>query len=246
MSFRDSISDRPATIKVGRGPHAGVFTVPKALLCNSSTYFKTALNSQFIEGQTQTVNLEDEDPAIFRTYIAWLYQGQLKSQDIEGALDDPQSFDQHIAELILQNDGISMLLSYMDKNGLATLNAINCIYNLPRSKEIRELRCLLAEEEMRYGRRLEKNIDGWHPEYLAQIVKAYKAIHERQIPQTRMPGSVHLDRAYFCQRVHMHDHQAQPCSSLAKNTYVPAPPPTQEPPNKKQRTRPTSLFVLDD
>jgi hypothetical protein len=71
---RDSISGRTATIKVGRGPHAAVFPIPKALLCNSSTYFKAALNGNFIEGQTQTIELDDEDPAIFRTYVAWLYQ----------------------------------------------------------------------------------------------------------------------------------------------------------------------------
>ncbi|KAK6007944.1 hypothetical protein QM012_004758 [Aureobasidium pullulans] len=254
MSFRESISDRPATIKVGRGPHAGVFCVPKALLCNSSTYFKTALNSAFIEGQTQAINLDDEDPVVFRTYVAWLYQGQLNSQDIERALDDPQNFGQHIAELIvfadkrgiteLQNDGISMFLSYIYKNGLATLDAINCIYDMPKSQEMVQLRWLLANEEAWHGRRLERNIDHWHPEYMAQIIKVYKSSLDHA--RVRMLGNIDAGGAILCNLVHIH--QGQGCSSLAKNTYIPAPPPAQEPPKKKQKTSSTTLTVelLDD
>lgn len=226
----------------------------KALLCDSSTYFKTALNSQFIEGQTQTVNLDDEDPAIFRTYVAWLYQGHLNSQDIEGALDDPQSFGQHMAELIvfadkrgiieLQNDGISMLLSYIHKNGLPTLDVINCIYEMPKSTEIDDLRWLLAHEEVWQDARLERNLGHWHHEYLEQIIKVQR--ETRGGHPTRMLSTIDSGGAILCDLVHKHIDRAQHCSSMAKNTYVSAPPPTQEPPNKKQKTRPTSLYVLDD
>lgn len=226
-----------------------MFSVPKALLCNSSTYFKTALNSQFIEGQTQTINLDDEDPTVFRTYVAWLYQGHLKSRDIEDALDDPQNFSQHIAELIvfadkrgiieLQNDSISMFLSYVHKNGLATLNAIKCIYGIPKSKEITQLCWLLANEEVWHGHRFEKNIDHWHPEFMAQIIKAYKSALEHS--RVRMLGNIDSGGAILCRLVHVH--QGKGCSSLVKNTYVPAPPPTQEPPNKKRKTNPTTLTV---
>ncbi|CAD0094885.1 unnamed protein product [Aureobasidium vineae] len=218
MSFRESISDRPATIKVGRGPHAGVFTVQKALLCNSSAYFTAALNGTFIEGETQTINLDDEDPTIFRTYVAWLYQGQLNSQDIEGALDDPQNFGQHIAELIvfadkrdiseLKNDAISMLLSYLYKNGLAALDK---------------------------------------PEFMAEIIKISKSIEGRSCVRVLSERSFEQGDLNICKLVHSHIHQAQGCSSFAKNTYMPAPP-VQEPPNKKRKVGPSTLTVelLDD
>ncbi|KAI4720808.1 hypothetical protein E4T48_02922 [Aureobasidium sp. EXF-10727] len=253
MSFRDSISDRPATIKVGRGPHAGVFTVQKALLCNSSTYFEAALNGPFIEGQTQTINLDDEDPTIFRTYVAWLYQGQLNSQDIERALEDPQDFGQHIAELIvfadkrvvreLKNDAISMLLSYLYRNGLAALDVINCIYGMPRTREVTHLRWLLANEEVWHGQRLEKNIKHWKSEFLAEIIRIYKSFEGRSCVRVLCDKSFEPGEMNVCRLVHSHIHRAQNCSSLNKNAYTPAPPPTHEPPNKKRRTGSRMPFV---
>ncbi|KAI4725320.1 hypothetical protein E4T49_06916 [Aureobasidium sp. EXF-10728] len=254
MSFRDSISDRPATIKVGRGPHAGVFTVQKALLCGSSTYFEAALNGPFIEGQSQTINLDDEDPTIFRTYVAWLYQGQLNSQDIERALEDPQDFGQHIAELIvfadkrvvreLKNDAISMLLSYLYKNGLAALDVISRIYDMPKSREVTYLRWYLAHEEVWHGQRLERNINHWKPEFLADIIKTYKSFEGRSCVRVLCDKSFEPGDLNICKLVHSHIHRAQSCSSFNKNTYIPAPPPAaNEPPNKKRRTGSSTLCV---
>jgi hypothetical protein len=250
---RDSISGRPATIKVGRGPHAGVFTVQKALLCSSSTYFKAALNGTFVEGHTQTIDLDDEDPSIFRTYVAWLYQGSLRSLDIEIELDDPQDFGQHIAGVIvfadkrdigdLKNDAISMLLSYLEQTGLPTLEVINCIYELPKSAEISGLRQLLARNEVHFGDRLEENIDRWHPEYLATIIKAYK-----ELGSNKSPDPCFLDRTNLCKLMHKHTTEQPSCTSLAFNQYLMIPRAGQLPPKKKRKTVPsTQTFeILDD
>jgi hypothetical protein len=250
---RESISGRTATIKVGRGPHAGVFTVPKALLCNSSTYFKAALNGPFVEGQTQTIDLDDEDPSIFRTYVAWLYQGQLHSQDIEEELDDPQDFGLHIAQVMvfadrrdvaeLQDDAMSMLLDYLMKTGLPTLEVINCIYTMPKSAEIDCLRWLLARKEIQVGERLEENIDHWHPEFLAKIIKTYKDFDSDSIEDTSTIDS----SAWFCKLTHKHATNELGCSSLVKNEYVTTPS-TQEPPKKKRKIEPSAqtVVLLDD
>lgn len=227
----------------------------KSLLCNSSAYFKAALCGSFIEGQTQTIDLDDEDPSVFRTYIAWLYQGHLNSQDIEEDLDDPQDFGLHMAEVIvfadkrdipeLKNDATSMLLDYLKRSGLATLETINCIYNMPKSAGIHELRRLLAHDEVWFGHRLENAIDHWHPEFMAMIIKIYK---KDQAYSERMMASCFTAPGVLCQHLHKHTLKAPTCSSLARNVYIPAPSPVQQPPNKKRKTIPSpqTAELLDD
>jgi hypothetical protein len=267
--IRDSISGRPATIKVGRGPHAGLFTVPKALLCNSSAYFKAALNGTFIEGQTQTIDLDDEDPSVFRTYLAWLYQEQLNSRDIEEELDDPQDFGLHIAELIvfadkrgideLKNDAISMLLDYLRKNGLAALKVINYIYDMPESDEINELCRMLAHEEVWFGHRLDGDIQHWHPDFMAEIIKIYRnpesmaeiiKIYRNPPVIPGRPLTKQLaEPSLLCHLIHKHTLPRElSCSSLVKNEYFTAPPAAQGPPKKKRRTMPSTqtVEILDD
>lgn len=249
---RDACSEPPATITVGQAPHAEVFNVSKALLCNSSEYFAAALNGAFIEGQTQKIELEDEDPTTFRTYVAWLLQGYLNSQDIERALQGSQSFDQHIAELIifadkrsaprLANDAISMLLSYMHKIGSVTVEVVDCIYkNLPNSKEIGGLRRLLTEQEARHGLLVQESMQKWHRDFMADIIKIYKStpLHFGD----SMLSNIASGGAELCKLVHMHVDQNQPCSSMTKNTYLPTASQTQQLPNKKQKTRTTMPII---
>jgi hypothetical protein len=211
------------------------------------------LNGPFVEGQTQTIDLDDEDPSVFRTYVAWLYQGQIHSRDIEEELDDPQDFGLHVAEVIvfadkrdvgeLKNDAISMLLNYLRTAGLATLEVINCIYNMPKSAEINGLRRLLAHAEVYVGDRLEENIDHWHPEFLANIIKIYK-----EFDPDLLPDCWFSDQTRLCEVTHKHTTNEPNCLSLMNNDYFAAPPPAQDPPKKKRKTMPSTqtIEVLDD
>lgn len=214
------------------------------------------MNGSFIEGQTQTIDLDDEDPSIFKTYVAWLYQGQLNSQDIEEALDDPHDFDLHIAELIvfadkrdigeLKNDAISMFLNYLQRIAKpATIEAISCIYNMPKSAKICNLREMLAIDETWFNYRLKNRIDHWHPEFLASIIKAYNT---GQAQPYRVLNDFLFDAEDVCRSVHKHAVKTHRCSSLTKNMYTPAAPPDQQPSNKKRRIMPSSQTVelLDD
>ena len=228
-----------------------MFTIPKALLCDSSAYFKAALNGPFIEGQTQTIDLDDEDPSIFRTYVTWLYQRQLDSQDIEEELGDPQDFGLHIAEVIvfadkrdvreLKNDAISMLLSYLATHGLASLDTINCVYNMPKSSEIATLRTVLATDEAWHGHRLDKKIDHWHPEFLAEIIGLYRKF--KPMSRRFLESFLNTDLTRVCDFAHKHNVNAPPCSSLVKNMYTPASAPKQQPPSKKRRIEPSTQTV---
>jgi hypothetical protein len=226
-----------------------VFIIPKALLCNSSPYFKAALNGTFIEGQTQSIDLDDEAPSIFRTYVAWLYQGHLNSRD----LDDPGDFGLHIAQVLvfadkrnireLEDDAISMLLSYLNKTGLATLEAINCIYDMPESAKISNLRKFLAQDEVWFGRRLKKKIAHWHPEFMAKIIEIYQMDEPK--PSRVLETFVTTLSALLCKHLHEHTTEEPSCSSLVRNIYLAPSPPARERPNKKRKIIQT-VEVLDD
>ncbi|CAD0113470.1 unnamed protein product, partial [Aureobasidium uvarum] len=118
LSRRASITGPFAEITVGSGSSAVVFNLPKELLCNSSTYFKAALNNGFSETATQKIALEDEDPEVFRTYAVYLFQHELRRESIEAI----NCIERHLFQVYifadkrgivsLANDVVTMISSY--------------------------------------------------------------------------------------------------------------------------------------
>jgi hypothetical protein len=64
------------------GADAVVFTLPKDLLSNSSTYFKAALSNGMSETTTQMITLDDDNPDVFRTYAAWVSQHEITIESL--------------------------------------------------------------------------------------------------------------------------------------------------------------------
>jgi hypothetical protein len=64
------------------GADAVVFTLPKDLLCKSSTYFKAALGNGMSATTTQMITLDDDNPDVFRTYAAWLLQHEITTESL--------------------------------------------------------------------------------------------------------------------------------------------------------------------
>ena len=67
---RSSFSD---LVHVKVGPEEQSFFLHYDLLAQSSSYFTHALKSCWIEGQTKTVKLEDDDVEAFKIFANWLY-----------------------------------------------------------------------------------------------------------------------------------------------------------------------------
>ncbi|KAI5200966.1 hypothetical protein E4T39_05523 [Aureobasidium subglaciale] len=245
MSFRESVSGPVASIEVGEDLCVREFLVHKALLCACSQYFKAALDGHFVEGQKQKIVLDDEDPIIFGTFVAWLYQGQLDSQDIEAALDGSERFDYHIAKLIvfadkrgiteLRNDAVTALSSFSYRTGPVERRAVQCIYEMPRVDQISNLRSLLADEEVYFRQRSELGGLKYYPrEYLALLVKILLEPVESR--SGRALKAFIEDPVSFCASYHTHQEPSQVCSSLANNAYIPhVPPVTQHSSNKRLR-----------
>jgi|SRR5271154_1848039 len=65
------------TVIVGRGDQAQPFTIHKNLLSRASSYFCSALKSNFREGCKETLELEEDCPMIFEVLYRWLYSGYI-------------------------------------------------------------------------------------------------------------------------------------------------------------------------
>ncbi|TVY15075.1 hypothetical protein LARI1_G006126 [Lachnellula arida] len=63
------------------GPEKIQFVVHKDFACHYSPVLKAALNSDFIEGQTQTYTLKEPQETTGRLFVHWLYFQQLLDRD---------------------------------------------------------------------------------------------------------------------------------------------------------------------
>ena len=78
-----------ATVTLYIGLNKAPALVHKDILCNASKVFQTAFQSQFKEGQEQTMNLPDDDPDLFDIFIQCLYRGTYSNPESEAVEDEP-------------------------------------------------------------------------------------------------------------------------------------------------------------
>lgn len=131
-----------------------MFNLPKVLLCNSSTYFKAALNNGFSETATQSISLDDESPEVFRTYAAWLFEHEICQNVEQLACFESHMFQVYIFAdkrgiIGLPNDVVTKLSSFWcDQNismGVTTeylpqLSSSCTLYQMTLDSMILELR----------------------------------------------------------------------------------------------------------
>ncbi|KAL2068337.1 hypothetical protein VTL71DRAFT_16435 [Oculimacula yallundae] len=61
------------TFRIGCGDDLEVFSVHKEFACHASPVLEAAFNGSYIEGRTQTYELDDVQPAAFRLFLCWVY-----------------------------------------------------------------------------------------------------------------------------------------------------------------------------
>lgn len=245
LIYRDSISGPVARIVVGS--QAEEFLIPKKILCASSTYFKAALTGQFMEGNTQKIVLDDTDAEVFRTFVAWLYQGHLKSSEISKVFTKMDDFEDHVTSMLLfadmrgvpdlLNDATTLLLDYLEKTGLARSLTIQRVYMLPDDFWRSMLVWLLFTEEIHFGSRIKS--DDIHQLPKAFIVKVLQDTFGVEQQDVRMYAS-RFSQSFFCSSFHKHG-KGEKCSPRALNYYdgpvtVLLPSAIVENPSKKRKT----------
>ncbi|KAI4763328.1 hypothetical protein E4T52_08026 [Aureobasidium sp. EXF-3400] len=187
MSVRNSITGPFAEITVGKGSSVVVFTLPKELLCNSSTYFKAALNNGFSESITQKITLDDDDddPEIFRTYAAWLFEHEIVTQnlavhDIEHHLFHVYIFADKRGIVDLANDVVTVLASFWTWNSVDMDVTIKCLPLLsPRSTLYQlVLDSLVIDTRAFWWDTYKWEILSRHPgEFIVELFKRDRAFH---------------------------------------------------------------------
>lgn len=65
------------TITVYVGSAKVPFVVHTEVICEKSRFFKAACSDRWIEGQTKTVDLPEENPQVFQLYVSWLYKAKI-------------------------------------------------------------------------------------------------------------------------------------------------------------------------
>ena len=57
-------------------------------LVRESQFFAAAIKTEWVEGQTRTIKLPEEDPAAIAHYLKYLYTGKFFTEDITGTVGD--------------------------------------------------------------------------------------------------------------------------------------------------------------
>ncbi|PQE06586.1 BTB POZ-like protein [Rutstroemia sp. NJR-2017a BVV2] len=95
-------------VKILVGPTKKLFTLPKRLLCTSSTYFDRAFNGHFLESQTQELHLPETPSEIFELVVQFLYTGTIimftsaQTWDVQTA---------YILDFFVTCDGLELAIS---------------------------------------------------------------------------------------------------------------------------------------
>jgi hypothetical protein len=67
------------------------FLIHKNFICHYSPYFDAAFNGNFVEGETQTLDLEDTHPEVFGVFVQWLYTQQIiEPEESQRTLSQPR------------------------------------------------------------------------------------------------------------------------------------------------------------
>ncbi|THX44936.1 hypothetical protein D6D08_10487 [Aureobasidium pullulans] len=122
-----------AQIIVGPSGNTQTFNIHKKLLCDSSAYFKAALNNGFAETTSQKITLDDEDPAIFHVFAVWLHDSEIVLHPAVPAARETNLLELYLFAdkrgiINLANDTITVLASFWVNHRIAKAR-INWIFD---------------------------------------------------------------------------------------------------------------------
>jgi hypothetical protein len=68
------------------GPDEVAFTVHENFICAKSKFFQAACRKEWSEGAQKLIRLPEVEPGVFRSYLNWVYTGDLA---VNSTKDDP-------------------------------------------------------------------------------------------------------------------------------------------------------------
>lgn len=156
------------------GPNREEFVIHKALLCHHSPYFRSALNSNFIEAQNNAIELKDEDPEWFQYIAAWMYRGTFGQSRYDHANTQEEAIAlctqaceiYYLADFLRIEKLLVQLLSYLhglfdrfQEKRIVPLNSAVIIHVYKNTTEASELRATITDELVRVWCDLSCDVD---------------------------------------------------------------------------------------
>ncbi|KAK0122407.1 hypothetical protein ONS95_010646 [Cadophora gregata] len=74
--FGELIRLNPTMVTIYVGPAKAKWVLHEAILCNESSFFKSAFQNGFAESSSKTMHLEEDDPKVFTLFVNFLYSPQ--------------------------------------------------------------------------------------------------------------------------------------------------------------------------
>ena len=147
-------------IIVGDSDNQRTFHIHSDLLKQNSEYFKVCLNSQFREGRTKHVTLEDDDAEVFHLFVQWLYEGEYnvkKARSVENGGCEEMYYRFHAEAYALGNKLVApgfktyvvqklvRVLERYDEVSMTTLlEMTETVYRGTSEEDVNEMRVVLA------------------------------------------------------------------------------------------------------
>ena len=117
----------------------------KRLLCETSSFFEAALNGNFKESKTQTIEMAEDDADVFHCFQYWAYTGAIEQEPRDhSAISWHTLIDLYIfAEVrcipALQNSAMNVLIRKHESSSRAPIEEYRYIYeNTANSSPLRK------------------------------------------------------------------------------------------------------------
>lgn len=126
------------------GPKRKEFPVHRGLLCQSSPYFRTALQDGFEEAEIQIIEWPEEKPRTVRIFQLWLYSGSMgadmwDSMSVWGNLVDTYIFANTCDLPVLKESVIDTFIEMQFEGLIGNVIVLDKVYSTPSAKPLQKL-----------------------------------------------------------------------------------------------------------
>ena len=116
--FLSLIHSNPTMVTIYVGPTKEKWVLHESMLCNQLAFFKGAFQGSFYEGSSKTMNLEEDDPVVFKMFVDYLYNSKvfcsLPHDDSPEALQHMMAY--YGLEIFADNIGSTSLPDYAQEH----------------------------------------------------------------------------------------------------------------------------------
>ncbi len=121
-------------MKITVGHEARAFTIHKRLVCQTSSYFKAAMDGNFEESFKGELHLDEQDPEVFNCFVEWVYSGKVELPILSGE-------QRHDSEVWMKFSKLYLLSNYLQCAAFG-----NCLLdNAPLKSRYEPAKCTLPD-----------------------------------------------------------------------------------------------------